>query len=66
MQLASVPKLLTCSAGWNSIRKFPSSSGELKCYLSDWASAADPDDVPFVVRLANMLGHTISLDTETR
>ena len=63
---ALLPIFEELPAGWNSIRKFPSSSGELKCYLSDWASAADPDDVPFVVRLANMLGHTISLDTETR
>ena len=53
-------------AGWNAIRKFPSSSRELKCYLTDWASAADPDDVPFVVRLADMLGHTIGSDTESR
>ena len=52
--------------GWNAIRKFPSSSGELKYYLSDWASGADLDDVPFVVRLADMLGHALGSDTESR
>ena len=63
---ALLPVFEELPAGWNAIRKFPSSSGELKCYLSDWASAADPDDVPFVVRLADMLGHTIGSDTESR
>ena len=63
---ALLPVFEEFPAGWNAIRKFPSSSGELKCYLSDWASAADPDDVPFVVRLADMLGHTIGSDTESR
>ena len=52
--------------GWNAIRKFPGSSGELKFYLSDWASDTDQGDVPFVVHLADILGHTISPDTESR
>ena len=63
---ALLPIFEELPAGWNAIRKFPGSSGELKCYLSDWASAADPDDVPFVVRLADILGHTIGSDTESR
>ena len=63
---ALLPVFEELPAGWNAIRKFPSSSGELKCYLSDWALAADPDDVPFVVRLADMLEHTIGSDTESR
>ena len=63
---ALLPVFEEFPAGWNAIRKFPSSSRELKCYLTDWASAADPDDVPFVVRLADMLGHTIGSDTESR
>ena len=52
--------------GWNAIRKFPGSSGELKFYLSDWASDTDQGDVPFVVHLADILGHIISPDTESR
>ena len=63
---ALLPIFEELPAGWNAIRKFPSSSGELKHYLSDWASAAAPDDVPFVVRLADMLGHAIGSDTESR
>ena len=62
---ALLPVFEALPAGWNAIRKFPSSSGELKYYLSDWASAADLDDVPFVVRLADMLGHAIGSDTES-
>ena len=63
---ALLPVFEEFPSGWNAIRKFPSSSRELKCYLTDWASAADPDDVSFVVRLADMLGHTIGSDTESR
>ena len=66
LEYALLPVFEEFPAGWNAIRKFPSSSRELKCYLTDWASAADPDDVPFVVRLADMLGHTIGSDTESR
>ena len=61
---ALLPVFEELPAGWNAIRKFPISSGELKFYLSDWASAADPDDVPFVVRLANILGLPIGSDTD--
>ena len=63
---ALLPVFEELPAGWNAIRKFPSSSGELHFYLSDWALAADPGDVPLVVRLADMLGHTIGSDTEPR
>ena len=47
-------------SGWNTIRLLPNSSAELGGYLSEWAEAVHPDDVQFVIDLAEILGHGIS------
>ena len=46
--------------GWNAIGRFPSSSSGLADYLSDWYSAVDAADRPFVARLSYALGHKIA------
>ena len=50
-------------SGWNTIRLLPNSSAELGGYLSEWAEAVHPDDVQFVIDLAEILGHGISSDS---
>ena len=48
-------------AGWNAIRNLPTSTGYLKDYLNEWHSLVDLEDQPFVVRLSNAFGYTISV-----
>ena len=48
-------------AGWNAIRNLPTSTGYLKDYLNEWHSLIDLEDQPFVVRLSNAFGYTISV-----
>ena len=47
-------------SGWNTIRLLPNSCAELGGYLSEWAEAVHPDDVQFVIDLAEILGPGIS------
>ena len=49
-------------SGWNAIRNLPTSTGYLKEYLSDWYSSVDLEDQPFVARLSNAFGYTISVE----
>ncbi len=46
--------------GWNAIRKLPTSIGVLRDYLSDWYSLVDADDKPFVSRISNVFGYSIT------
>ncbi len=45
--------------GWNAITKFPTSTGELPEYLSDWHLSVDSDDKNFVAILSDALGHKV-------
>ena len=47
-------------SGWNTILNLPTSTGYLKDYLSEWYSLVDLKDKPFVERLSNAFGYTIS------
>ena len=42
-------------AGWNAIREFPHSTGQLTDYTADWQGRVDSADKPFVARLAKIL-----------
>ena len=46
--------------GWNAVLKLPTSKGYLKEYLSDWYSLVDEEDKPFVARLSDAFGYTIT------
>ena len=48
-------------SGWNAILNLPTSTGYLKDYLSEWYSLVDLEDKPFVERLSNAFGYTISV-----
>ncbi len=48
-------------SGWNAIRNLPTSNGYLKDYLNEWYSLVDLEDQPFVARLSNVFGYTISV-----
>ena len=45
--------------GWNAITKFPTSTGELSDYLSDWHSSVDADDKNFVASVSDALGYRV-------
>ena len=45
--------------GWNAITKFPTSTGELPEYISDWYLSVDHDDKNFVAILSDALGHKV-------
>ena len=49
------------STGWNAVRNFPTSKGYLKEYLKDWYLSVESEDKPFVERLSNAFGYTISV-----
>lgn len=46
--------------GWNAIRNFPISEGYLKEYLINWYSLVDDEDKPFVARVSDAFGFTIT------
>ena len=45
--------------GWNAITKFPTSTGKLSEYLSDWHSSVDADDKNFVAIVSDTLGYRV-------
>ena len=45
--------------GWNAITKFPTSTGTLSEYLSDWHSSVDADDKNFVANVSDALGYRV-------
>ena len=45
--------------GWNAITKFPTSTGALSEYLSDWHSSVDADDKNFVAIVSDVLGYRV-------
>ncbi len=51
-------------SGWNAIREYPISIGYLKDYLMDWYSLVDSNDKPFVARISNEFGYSITSDNK--
>ena len=45
--------------GWNAITMFPTSTGNLSEYLSDWHSSVDTDDKKFVATVSDTLGYRV-------
>ena len=45
--------------GWNAITKFPTTTGRLREYLSDWHSSVDAYDKDFVATVSDILGHKV-------
>jgi hypothetical protein len=52
---ALLPAFEDNPAGWNAIREFPHSTGQLTDYTADWQGRVDSADKPFVARLAKIL-----------
>jgi hypothetical protein len=56
---ALLPAFESEPGGWNSIRRFPTSTESLEKYLKQWHANALDSDKNFVARVASQLGHPI-------